>query len=682
MGNIQPVSAEDDIELLPANPEILYLSGTPLLSHESRVDQPYKFLRISDNEGYATKIDAPFETELIFPVFTKFASNNQRNVYSSSYILNNLSLEFEYTEWDFTEAPGLKLPENPNYTLHVGGTTGAPTKARWGIRKTGRGAYDEYAIEHVFDYLNTDNEWIRVYTRRMRWYWPDSFREYWGPTSENDYYGDIYWEEKQYPKIGHLSPYIDGLQPKPDRNDKENNVGTIDDIIVNRTGEVGVPYDFSSNLGVVGAVTKKELHLSNESPIPDGHYKIEHELSGIKHLLKNDEYVAIGYGEVESTVTDYEDDVTIFWQDVIVSTSGKPEVDIYFAGTDIAYNNEWMSNNESADTLQRQGLDLQASSMIYGNYDLLTKVNDSEVGFTNVTNNYPSDEPVFGNRITDWKNNNKDSSKTGERVTSIAYIEGESPSNRKTPLSVESEAKKIFYDSTLPTISEVFFADEEWRELDADKPHDAKDLLSGLEEGTGGVYYRFVQTSKPEVIKAPIDSDWESLSEYHRITKPGQYNLYVYAKDNATNRSGVVRVNDTPIVIPENLPTSVRLEKKIALKKGNAQDVFIMHLKDENALLGSVALKQNEHSEWLTLDMAGATHKILEVWEVVPMDYEDDYNIYATDAEGDVTYLDKGENKIIIENGDEITITIENKFNHAGYFRAKDTVKNTFVRLT
>jgi len=682
MGNIQPVSAEDDIELLPANPEILYLSGTPLLSHESRVDQPYKFLSISDNGGYATKIDAPFETELIFPVFTKFASNNQRNVYSSSYILNNLSLEFEYTEWDFTEAPGLKLPENPNYTLHVGGTTGAPTKARWGIRKTGKGAYDEYAIEHVFDYLNTDNEWVRVYTRRMRWYWPDSFREHWGPTSETDYYGDIYWEEKQYSKIEHVSPFIEGIRPNPDRNDKQNNIGIIDAILVNRTGQVGKPHDFSSDLKVIGALTRQDLDLSNESPTPSGHYKIKHELAGIRHLLKNDEYIAVGTGEVKSTVTDYEDDVTIFWQDVIVSTSGAPEVDVYFAETDIAYNDEWMSNNESADTLQRQGLDLQAKSTIYGNYDLITNVNGSEVGFTNVTNKYPSDDTVLGNRIIDWKNNNNDSSKEGELVTSIAYLTGEQPNNRTTPLSVESEAKKIFYDSTLPTISGIFFADEEWKELDSDKPHDAEDLLSGLEEATGGVYYRFVKTSKSEVIKAPVDSDWESLSEYHRITKAGEYNLYVYAKDNATNRSSVVKVNDTPIIIPEDSSTSVRLEKKIELKKGNAQDIFIMHLKDENTLLGSVALKKNGHSEWMNLDMAGATYKMLEVWEVVPMDYEDDYNIYTTDAEGNVTHLDKGENQIRVEEGDEMTITIENKFNHAGYFRAKDTVKNMFARLT
>ena len=565
----------------------------------------------------------------------------------------------------------LRLPENAGYELHVGDAIGAPTMVRWGVRKTGNGPYQSFALEHVVDYLNTKGNWVRVYTRSMRWSPVSSGREYWWTNNTTEYYNDIYWQEIQNPRIDHVSPLINGVAPDPAENDEENNVGTIEGVHVKRVGQVGSAPDLLTGIEVRGAVKNEVLQVSDEEVIPDKHFKIEHDMIGIEHLLTGDTYTAIGRGEVTSIVTDYEEDATIFTQEVIVSTTDKTGINVYLAGTDTVYDGEWMSNDLSADEWRQKGLDLQADSWIYGNYDLLTKVKGDEEGFTNVTRAYTDEEVTTADKILGWKNRNEDSDKTGDSVTSIAYLSGK----RDTLLSTESNAIKIFYDSTLPTINNVWFKDEEWENVDR---HDAEDLLSGLEDESGGVYYRFVSVKETGEVKAPTNSDWTSLKEYQLIQEPGEYNLYVYAKDNATNRSGVLKVNEEPIIIPEELPAKVRLEKKVVGAPENNQDIFILRMKEGNNLLGSAALRAGEQSAWMTLAMDGEEYRTVEVWEVVPMDYSKRYRIYVSDGEGNNILLDEGENKITVKTGDEITVTIENKFYHAGYFRGKDAVKNIF----
>lgn len=677
LGGMRLVSAEDRVEVLPPA-TILKLSGTPQLSIESVLNNAKKFLRISRDDGTtASEMQAPFDTRLIFPVFNKLSSDNQKGVLPSTFILNNLTLDFDYTVWTFDEAPGLRLPENPNYELHVGDAIGAPTMVRWGVRKTGKGPYESFALEHVVDYLNRKGNWVRVYTRSMRWspaeIINEEYREYWWGGNTTEYYDDIYWKEIQNPKTKHVSPLINGVAPEPAENDIGNNVGTIEGVHVERGGQVGSTPDLLAEIEVRGAVKGEVLQVSDEDVIPDKHFKIEHDMKGIEHLLTDDIYTAIGRGEVSSTVTDYEDDATIFTQEVTVSTTEKTGINVYLAGTDIVYDSEWMSNDLSADDQRRGGLDIQADSWIYGNYDLLTKVKNDKVGFTNVTREYTDEKVTTADKISEWRNRNEDSAKNGDSVTSIACL----TDDHDTPLSTESDAIKIFYDSTLPTITNVRFKDEEWKEFDS---HDAQDFLSGLEDGSGGVYYRFISVEEAGEIKPPINSDWLNIEGYQLIGEPGKYNLYVYAKDNATNRSGVLKVNEDPIIVPEKLPAKVRLEKKVVDAPENNQDIFILHMKEENNLLGSVALRAEEQSAWMTLDMEGKESRTIEVWEVVPMDYSKEYRIYVSYGEDNNILLKEGENKITVQAGDEITVTIENTFCHAGYFKNKDVVTNAFWR--
>ena len=666
---MERVMAEDRAQPLP-EPKILRLSGYPLLTQQAAIENNLKYLRLGKYDGGHSEMSAPFEKVLKFPVVGIFYSDDQKSVLPSNYLLSRLTYNFHYVEWDLAVVTDLQLTEYPGYILHVGDATGAPTRARWGIRKTGAGAYEDFPVEHVLEYLNTNNEWIRVFSRKMRWT-HEGDQEPWGGGSI-DHYDDIYWEEIQTPKIDNLSPLVDGIAPYPDKSVDENNIGTIEDILINREAELGSAYDFVSGLRVFGAVTRVLLTLSDATPIPNRHFNIEHDMGGVSHLIEDGIYTAIGIGTVISKVTDYENDATIFNQDVIVSTKGKPEVNIYRAGTDTLYQMEWMSNDESADEWRRKGLDLEANSTINGTYDLVTRVATSEAKRETVTKD-SEEERVASERI--YGHTDEDTSEEGIAVTSIAYLVGD----YGQPISAESDAKYMRFDSTIPTISKVDF-DGEWESWTG---HDAKDDLSGLNKESGGVHYLFVKREEgvaPKEIDTPVDGkDWESLINNYKLpSEAGEYDLYVYAKDDATNRSKALPLNKEPIIVYGQSSAKVRLEKKVVDDEGNNTDIFVIHLEANSVMLGSVALRRNEISGWMSLDMSEEEFRKIKVTEVVPMDYAKGYRIRTTDGDGNTILLDEGEDEITLKASDEITITIENEFEHAGYFRDKVAVKNIF----
>ena len=671
-GAIVFVYAEDSP--IPYKPDILELSGTPLLSIQPVINASEKFLRIGQENGSKSEIQAPFNVRLRFPVENIFHNTNQLYTLPSTYILDRLTLDPLWKEWDLAAEPELKLPENPDYELHVGDAIGAPTKVRWGARKTGLGPYVDFPFEHFVEYLNTKGQWVRVYTRSMGWNRISQQRENWG-NNKTVYHKDIYWKLIAPQGVYNVSPKINGVTPIPDKDINIDNTGIIEDTHIYRTAQLGNVYDFLSGIEVIGAVTNRVLNVSSASPIPNRHFRIEHDLSAINHLITDDKYTAIGSGDVISKVTDYEGDATIFTQNVIVSTNGRPDVNIYRAQTDILYKMEWMSNDQSADEWRRKGLDIQAYSTINGSYDLLTKIDGAERQSTYVTKTNQQ-ESVTNERIEGYTH--QDTSAVGIGTTSIAYAA--TKRSEDAVLSAESEAKYMRFDSTLPTISAIYFVDNEWESV---LGHDAADELSGLDVIDGGVHYLFVkrgETTELAEIKIPSDgSDWMSLEDYQLPSAPGEYDLYVYAKDNATNRSAPRLLNEEPIVIHKDLPAKVRIEKKVANNKGNDTDIFLINI-EEKALIGSVALKRNEVSEWMTFEMAKEESITIKVSEVVPMDYTKEYHIYVSDSEGNSSLLTKGESEVTIKQGDEITITIENEFSHAGYFRGKDAVKNNFWR--
>ena len=668
-GQIVMVSAEDKV--LPAPYDIEYLVEAPTLTNEGVVTNTEKYLVLGKEHGVPATIKAPFGAVLEFPYIHAIPKSEPNNMRPSAYILSQLTTEFDYTVWDLPVGSKLQLPTHEGYELHVGDTIGLPEKAFWGIRKLSNNPYDEnFALEHTFGYITKDGDRIWAVTKRGIWD-PELYddTEYW-KKSETDINKQIYWKEKVTLDIENISPFVNGDAPDKAMSVNENNTGEIKGILAYKEGELGNNYDLLSGIEIVGAVSNETLELSDDNPTPDKHFKVEHDLSGIGHLITDNTYTGIGSGNVTSKVTDYEDDATIFTQNIIVSTSGKPEVNIYHAGTDTLYGMEWMSNDKSADEWRRKGLDLEAISTINGTYDLVTRVAGLEAKRGTVTKS-SENESVASPRVAGWKE--EDTSEQGVPVTSVAYL----VEDYSKPISAESDAKYMRFDSTLPTISKVDFVGE-WESVTS---HDAKDGLSGLNKESGGVHYLFVKREAggtPEEIVTPTDgTDWKSLKNYKLPTEAGEYDLYVYAKDDATNRSKALPLNKKPIIV-YGLSAKVRLEKKVADNGGNETDIFVIHLEENSIILGSVALKRNETSGWMSLDMNEEEFRTIKVTEVVPMDYAKGYRIYVTDGDGKTTLLDEGEDKVTLEAGDEITITIENEFEHAGYFRDKIVAENIF----
>ena len=671
LGNVVIVSAEDKVQDI--QPGVFRLSGSLAISAEYGITTSVKGLSLGQQIGQGTelegsKLSTPFGTDIVFPVVDVLKDENKGGVRPSFYILENLKDDFEYWEWDLGEYTELQLPEVPGYVLNVGGKTGQPEKVRWGIRRTGIASTGRFPIEHVLEYKMADEEWVRAISRGVNWQSSSGSEERLGIGESTDL-GTVYWEGIS--GVENWSPLVNGEAPVPDMIIDENNTGRILGILITREVKVGEDCDFVSGIDVFGVVTKRTLTLSNDGIIPDGHFTIKHDLNGINEFVRDGKYAAVGSGTITSLVTDYEDDATRFTQEIIVSTSGKTEVNIYYPGGDIPYQEEWMSKDTSADTSRRGGLVVQSSSRVNGTYDLVTMLDGGEIERAQIIGN-KGDNLVEGLR-RGWEVSNTD--ETGIRVTSRAYV----LEDYETTLTDESDAKYMRFDSTLPTINEVVAADDEWRHM----PYtDADDGLSGLETKSGGVYYKFIESGATEGITTPNDdTDWLSLKDYELPEEPNEYDLYVYAKDNATNRSGAIKANEEPIVVPSSFPAKIILAKTIADNKGNNKDIFLIHLKEDGKNLGSVTLKKNEESEWLTLDMAERETRTIEIQEVVPMDYQKGYRIAITATGEDEVWLDEDVTEITVKQGDEMKITIENTFDHAGYFRDKKAVKNLFEKM-
>ena len=480
---------------------------------------------------------------------------------------------------------------------------------------------------------------------------------------------------------GHYSPLVDTQTPILPSNPNHNHTGYITstntfDVLLNRDVNTII-----EDRLIQGALTGAKLvRNTSGEPLSVGEYKATVNTSGASHLLTGNILTGIGTGTLVWTITDYEDDVTIYTQPIISTTLGNPDITIYFPATGEEYANQWMSNNPSADAERRTGLDFQAHSSINGKYELVTLVDYDENGTqtkegTKTVTKNATDSDVTNNMVTGWKNLNgdgtsKDTSINGAPVSSIAYKEGD----HDTPLSSESLSKPIFFDSTKPTIDSVITTDE-WATISTD----AADALSGLE----GVYFKFVLKDTTTGIDTPIDgSDWTPLSEYattFAALADGKYDLYVYAKDNATNRSDAILANkDTPIIVgsgPE--VATIRLQKEVTNAAG-PNDIFLISMHDGSTLLTSAALKDDGNkSGAFELDMGGEESKSINISEIIPMDYDPDFTVTVVDN-GTKSKATASGKTVTIHAGDDITIVVKNTLKPSGYFTGKDFVKNLF----
>ena len=125
--------------------------------------------------------------------------------------------------------------------------------------------------------------------------------------------------------------------------------------------------------------------------------------------------------------------------------------------------------------------------------------------------------------------------------------------------------------------------------------------------------------------------------------------------------------------------TSITIKKEVVGTKGDANDVFNISLSESNTLLTSVVLKEGESSSALSLGMGGASSKTINVSELIPMDYDDDFTLSVIDnkdsSETETPITGKA---VTVNLGDDITIVVKNTFTPTGFFKAKDFVKNIF----
>ena len=522
-----------------------------------------------------------------------------------------------------------------------------------------------------------NNTWYTAVQFELTGPWPDPRPV--NPTSTNDGIPDISWVNMtELNGYTFNSPIINGKIPDPPMDPDVNNVGYLEEPLepsVNSPFLRGTPFNPNDNLHVVGAVTGESLNLAdNPASMITHDYRLDlTDTTGIDHLLSSNKqtFTGIGDGSFKAKVTDYEGDITHFERPVAVKTdsNGGLGVTVKLTGNGQAYNNEWMSNHGTADSLRRAGLTMQGNSTIPGNYDLVTQLDGTRISQSGETKSATAELPFTNGERTGVQHPNTDAN--GIPVTSQALQTGE----HDNALSPQSNPIRVRYDNTPPTISAIT-TNADWTAITG---HNAADGLneSGLEDGTGGVYYRIVNNDDPDP-SSPSGSDagWSSdLSGYTKPTAPGTYTIWVYAKDNATNRSKAVPVGTFTVEDDTPKTALIRLKKEVTGTAGD-KDIFLISMREGSTLLTSVALKHNETSGVIELDMGSATSKNINISEIIPMDYDANFTISVTNQSGSPATVN---GKIVtVKPGDNLTIVVKNTLAPSGYFKGKDFVKNLF----
>ena len=121
---------------------------------------------------------------------------------------------------------------------------------------------------------------------------------------------------------------------------------------------------------------------------------------------------------------------------------------------------------------------------------------------------------------------------------------------------------------------------------------------------------------------------------------------------------------------------SITIKKTVVGNRGNANDVFLISMKEGSTLVSSLALKRGETSGALTIGMEGVTSRVITISEIIPMDYATGFTISIANQSGSTATFSG--RTVTIHPGDDVTITVENTFAPTEYFKGKDFVKNIF----
>ena len=467
----------------------------------------------------------------------------------------------------------------------------------------------------------------------------------------------------------HYSPKVNDKIPYPAFNVNANNTGTISGYAGTEYYNLGTVVNTTVPYEVRGGYSNSVLSfVTGSSTTTALRYTATRNASGASNIISGSTYSGIGMGTVAWSVTDWQQDTTNFTQQIIVTTTGAPDIMIYLAGTNTIYNNQWMSQHTSADAERQAGLDVQASSSINGNYDLISYIDGTERQSNAVTK---TGSTAVTNTRVNWQNAN--TTATGIPVTSRAFLVG----NRATALSNMSGAKYMRWDNDQPTISSIT-PTADWTAITG---HDATDAISGLEDGSGGVFYKIVNKDETIGTSIPTDSsdEWDNLADYIKPSTSGEYDIWVYAKDNATNRSTAVKVGTFTVGGGSQEPevANVAIKKTVKDNEGNTNDIFLISMHEGTTKLSTVALKQGNESGAFELDMEGVTSRNIDISEIIPMDYATGFTLSVINNKDDSVTPVSG-STFTIQSGDDITIEVENTFAPTGYFKGKDFVKNLF----
>ena len=123
-------------------------------------------------------------------------------------------------------------------------------------------------------------------------------------------------------------------------------------------------------------------------------------------------------------------------------------------------------------------------------------------------------------------------------------------------------------------------------------------------------------------------------------------------------------------------PALIRVQKVVE-DGGDSDDIFLIHLKEKDQILGSVALQHNEVGGWMSLDMESQPYRTITISELVPMAYTPYYSVQIQKEDGDRDMVQ--ERTITVYPGDSLTVIITNSFTHTGFFKDKSWVRNVFA---
>ena len=320
------------------------------------------------------------------------------------------------------------------------------------------------------------------------------------------------------------------------------------------TRNIGSLVDWTSGITATWGLSTTRT-IPNEGEIVDLSLVDETDL---KLSLDGITYDQVGHREHDYRVrdshslgTEYPDDNTYTDTSrfITVKTNTPLNFKAYLAGTSTEYNGTtWLAGKDVAgatsDSDRRHDVDLKANTTTPGEYNFAIRrgVGTTALISTPMQNFLPG-ATTKNVEVSNYSTNSPTSA--GESFTSVLLATGYPTitlSPEAGPLVVRIDKDKpnaptvtttSSYASITPTATDV----------------GASGVPSVAEHG---YYYKFVTagTTGAEVT-APSGNDtgWTSVNSYALPTADDSYDLYVYAKDRATNRSSATKANTTAIVI-------------------------------------------------------------------------------------------------------------------------------------